>query len=322
MKWSYGFFCLQFFSPLWASDTATIKTFKDLSYWINPEKTHCGAAISENITRHDNINQGIECIKKGHRSVYLTSNDEAKKIDPALLTYVQINIKAIPAPLSQNKWGLIYYANNPKAKKDALLLKKYLLERNLTEKLVATGAYTPDLFLEVRGDLSYLLAILLGYEQEDIIFHYKLHHSDFFSEKRELLKNIDKTDFANYSENLKKTFYEFILQNKKWENIYNKQKRISDEWLDQSQELSINDLEDYCDAFSMPLKYLQDPKHWKQNIHQQTPITNTTGGAALPPPPIFQPQTETPRWKSWLNTLLAAGTVTGVGLSAYWLYKK
>lgn len=305
------------------------------SYTPSPSQNNCGAAISKEYLREDNINQALACMEAGFREVYYGSTEQISDIAPELKQFYEKSVNKLEfyADIPQNNLkSLIIYTK--RGEKNALMLQKYYLEGSLTSYCANVRAKIDPAsipFLRevlALGGNSHIMGTLLGYAPNDIIFYYQLEAykrivSQQFAPTPEerVYKLRDLTDvlFDKWSEADKGAFNRFIKNDQEWQKAYDKDKKIADLWLEENNKLSIEYLTNYGKAFSQPFAFLNNPDAWQlpeglmqEQVEQRSEVVQESP-QVQPAPQILRSQS---RWQQLRNTVLTTGIAAG--LAALW----
>ena len=197
---------------------------------LNPSINECGAAISRTHPRRDTINQALACMKNGFKSVYWGYGEDLENefIAPELRNfYSTVNKLTIPV-------GYLLYTHE--GARNALLIRKYFLERNLP----------------FMTNNPYLLGTLLGYTEDDILFFYQrwayLLTFDHIPDEEWIFDPLSK-----WPQKKQNTFHAFVEKNKTWKIEYDKEKSMAASWLKANEHYSIEYLSNF-DNFFAPIQ--------------------------------------------------------------------
>ena len=201
---------------------ASVKTSEDpINENLNPSVDDCGAAISRTHPRKGTINQALACMKNGFRSVYLGSDYENT------VEFIAPELRDFYATVNKLTVGTHCILYTHTGTRNALLLRKYFLERDLP--FVANNPY--------------LLGILLGYAEDDILFFYQrwayLEFYHLYHEKW-IFDPLHK-----WPQDKQNAFQVFVKENKQLKMEYSKDKAMAERWLKAHEHYSIKELSNF-----------------------------------------------------------------------------
>lgn len=305
-------------------------------YIPDPSQDDCGAAISKNKLRNDNINQALACMQKGYTNVYWGIINDLPIINPNLKSYFD-SLHTLEFHLYpfKDKQIIVYtYSGERKA----LLLKKYLCEHSLLTYLLAIEATLQPKIIDPESEkiktvlihLSkkasnhnpYIMGILLNYSEKDIKFFYQYNaYREYYIKSNDLdvWKKIAEIPLVQWPDDKKNEFDSFISKNKEWEKLFKIDKLEYLNWLQLNKEYTNDYLINYGKAFETPLYFLTNPD---KTISEPSIIPEKPQIVPASEEPTFVSEPEKPitRWQQIRNALAAGGILAG--LYATWRYFK
>lgn len=201
----------------------TIKSIIDKVYSkYQPSKFNCVPSVNKYIALkniYDINNLEIACLLTGYKNIYMTFNQKIlKKIDPMLISIIETQkitkkIKKISYfiyYLIVDKFSLVIdYVKEKKVifcsksgLKNSLIMQLRDTELNLRE-FEEPGSH-------IELDNHYLTGLLLNYKKKDIKFFYQVNFFRQNLKDEKIIKITDENQFANWPENIKIDFYNFI----------------------------------------------------------------------------------------------------------------
>jgi hypothetical protein len=190
----------------------------------------CRAAVNPDIEIKDTIEHAVACMIAGYKEVYWGTQKELaqpaiqEKINQSKEVTINTMIYSdVPRIGEPDYHHCILYTDN--GERNAFLLAKYLLERELTKYVSWLNSYTlafNSRELTLLQENACIMGRSLGYSDQDIKFFYQLN----------ALKNSQlQWNAYAWTKEEKKLFHQEITKDKSWEFQYKKDTEGMNNWM-------------------------------------------------------------------------------------------
>lgn len=222
-------------------------------YYKNPSDNQCGAAITVNIERYDNIYQALECMKAGHKHIYL---GDLLSLTPDL--ELQIKAMELKQIILADSDFILYTKGN---ERNALLLQKQQLEfRNAIK-----NNFDP---MHIINN-NYLLGKLLNYDEDDIKYFYK--RMAVLEPLMAKMGDRAMLPYAQWTLPEQEQFDALVSENREWLLRYETNKQHAQEWLASNEPYTLEQLKSQNAALAAALEESSPEHQIKKNISEPVP---------------------------------------------------